>query len=108
MNDSMQDKQSRTANETYSTDARKSYKSGTSFAGLGFILTILGRLFYSLPGYISYLAICMLVAGIPLFFFGCHRIAKGKGYHDAWALLGLLSLIGLIILFLIPNRIENK
>ncbi len=108
MNDSIPGNKSQKANETYSTDAKNLYKSGTSFAGLGLVLTILGRFFYSLLGYISYLAIGMLVAGMPLFFFGCYRMAKGKGYHGAWALLGLLSLIGLIILFLLPNRIEHK
>ncbi len=108
MNDSIRNEQSHKANDTHLTDAKNLFKSGTSFAGLGIVLTILGRLFYLLPGYISYLAIGMLVAGIPLLFFGCYRMAKGKGYHGAWALLGLLSLIGLIILFLLPNRIENR
>jgi len=87
---------------------KKLYNTGTSFAGLGLVLMVLGHLFKSLPGYISPMGIGMLFFGIPLFFFGCYRMAKGKGYHGAWALLGFLSLIGLIILFLLPTRVKSK
>ena len=39
-----------------------------------------------------------------LFIFGCCLYAKGKGYHPAFGLLGLLHLPGLIILVLFPDK----
>ena len=42
--------------------------------------------------------------GIIFFFYGLYNYAKGKGYHGAWALLGFLSIIGLIILVSFPDR----
>lgn len=36
--------------------------------------------------------------GIPPVFWGAYRIVKSKGRHLAWALLGCLSLVGLIVL----------
>ena len=41
----------------------------------------------------------------PLFFiYGLCCYAKGKGYHGAWGLLGLFTLVGLIILACFPDR----
>lgn len=39
-----------------------------------------------------------------LFIYGLCCYAKGKGYHGAWGLLGLFTLIGLIILVCLPDR----
>jgi hypothetical protein len=34
-------------------------------------------------------------------------MAKGKGYSGSLALLGLLSLIGIVVLFVLPNRYKK-
>ncbi|MBA7573432.1 hypothetical protein ES708_15229 [subsurface metagenome] len=36
--------------------------------------------------------------GLFLFIYGLCCYAKGKGYHGAWGLLGLFTILGLIIL----------
>ena len=38
------------------------------------------------------------------FIYGLCCYAKGKGYHGAWGLLGLLTIIGLIILVTFPDK----
>ena len=38
------------------------------------------------------------------FIYGLCCYAKGKGYHGAWGLLGVFTLIGLIILGCFPDR----
>ena len=38
------------------------------------------------------------------FIYGLCCYAKGKGYHGAWGLLGVFTLIGLIILVCFPDR----
>ena len=50
------------------------------------------------------ISLSSLLFGIGLFTWGCMSYMKGKGYHGAWGLLGLLSIIGLIILVLFPDR----
>jgi hypothetical protein len=42
--------------------------------------------------------------GLLPFIYGLCCYAKGKGYHGAWGLLGLLTIIGLIILVCFPDR----
>jgi hypothetical protein len=42
--------------------------------------------------------------GIIPFVYGLCCYAKGKGYHGAWGLVGLLTIIGLIILVCFPDR----
>lgn len=39
-----------------------------------------------------------------LFIYGCMQYCKGKGYPAALGLLGLLSIIGLIILAVLPDK----
>jgi len=50
--------------------------------------------------------IAFLVRSItmPLWIFGVWCYAKGKGYHGAWGLLGVFTLIGLTILACFPDR----
>jgi len=46
----------------------------------------------------------MQLAGTCLFIWGCYSYAKAKGRHGAWALLGFLSIFGLIGLALMKDR----
>jgi hypothetical protein len=47
-----------------------------------------------------------IVSGV-LFIWGCCMYAKGKGYSAAFGLLGFLSLIGLIILVVLPDKAKE-
>jgi hypothetical protein len=46
----------------------------------------------------------LILGGLVLFIWGCTSYSKGKGYHLGWGFLGLLSLLGLIILALLPDK----
>ena len=96
------------AAENEKAEAKKLFSSGTTYAGIGFVLVLIGELFNPVGGTLTYLGKGMMIIGLPVFFVGCFRMAKGKGYHMAWGLLGFLSIIGIIILYLMPNRIERK
>ena len=50
------------------------------------------------------LAFLVAFVGLVFFIWGCTSYMKGKGYSPAWGLLGLLSIMGLIILALFPDR----
>lgn len=53
------------------------------------------------------LAIVLLIvriAALVPWFWGLADYARSKGYAAAWAALGILSCIGLLILVLLPNR----
>lgn len=46
----------------------------------------------------------VLLIGAAMLIVGLAYYAKAKGYHPAWGLLGLLSLIGFIVLGVMPDR----
>ena len=85
-------------------EAARKYQIGTSMVGLGFLLALTG---YVLSTVIPTLGITMYILGIIPYFWGCYYMAKGKGYSGSLALLGLLSLIGIIVLFVLPNRYKK-
>jgi len=47
------------------------------------------------------------VVGTGIYIWGLYNFAKSKGYHGAWCLLGLLSILGLIILACMPDRLKE-
>ncbi len=51
--------------------------------------------------------IVSLIAGIVFFVVGCRRYADAKGYPASYGFLGLLSLVGLLILALLPDRAKD-
>jgi len=53
---------------------------------------------------VSVVAYVLMTSVMPLWIFGVWCYAKGKGYHGAWGLLGVFTLIGLIILACFPDR----
>jgi hypothetical protein len=43
-----------------------------------------------------------------IFTWGCMWYARAKGYHRLVGLLGLLTILGLVALFLLPNRCKES
>jgi len=79
------------------------YKRTTNIGvGLGLIGSIVGRMLIQsgspLPG--AFIAL----AGLGVFIWGCSQYAKAKGHSPWWGALGILSLIGLLVLFFLPDR----
>jgi hypothetical protein len=46
------------------------------------------------------------VLGTILLIYGLCLYAKSKGYHPAFGLLGLLSILGIIILAVLPDKLK--
>lgn len=76
------------------------YKSKTNlFTILGLIVLWVGPVFGHVIGQdlgIQGLGIIIGQAGAVLLIIGCYYLAKGKGYHGAWGLLGIPSLLGFL------------
>jgi hypothetical protein len=45
-----------------------------------------------------------VIAGLALFVWGCSQYALSKGYSAWWGALGGLSVFGMIVLVLLPDR----
>jgi len=77
-------------------------KNTNILVGLGLIGQIMGRSMASgsSPG----LGLIILLAAAVVFIWGCCEYAFGKGYSRWMGALGLLSLIGLIVLAVLPDR----
>ena len=68
----------------------------------------LGVLAAALAGVLSDVAYIFIVAAWILFFIACMAFAKAKGYSQALGvILGLLGLIGLIIIFFLPDKMKD-
>ena len=83
------------------------YKKKTNFSiGLSIIAFILAILLDSFfESEIAKAAAYLLMTSVmPLWIFGVWSYAKGKGYHGAWGLLGVFTIIGLIILACFPDK----
>ncbi len=46
----------------------------------------------------------MWLTGTGLQIWGCYYLVKGKGYHGAFSILGVLCCLGLLILLVLPNK----
>ena len=53
---------------------------------------------------LAILAIVVGVLGTIMFFWGLSSYAKGKGHSGVYGLLGIFSLLGLIILAVMPDK----
>jgi hypothetical protein len=49
-------------------------------------------------------AAALYLAGATLFLWGCVQYARGKGHSGWWGALGLLWILGLLVLFFLPDR----
>lgn len=56
---------------------------------------------------IQTLGFLIFLLGFGLFIFGCTNYARAKGYHWALGFLGVLSLVGLIILAILPDKFKT-
>jgi hypothetical protein len=75
----------------------------------GVVLNIAGG-FLSICQHYTFLEILgyfMVVTGIGLMMSGLAFYARSKGRHPAWCILGLLSVLGLLVIILLPHRNER-
>jgi hypothetical protein len=78
---------------------------------IGFLVWFIGNVFkhpLTSGGQYTTLGVLAWWAGVVVFVYGCSLYAKAKGQHWAWGLLGVLSLIGLIILYFLPDKNKQK
>ena len=74
---------------------------------VGFVLIIVGRVVLRSDARFTIFgmgALFAVFAGWALFTWGCCHYAKAKGHSGWWGFLGLLSIVGLLILFSFPDR----
>ena len=82
----------------------KEYKGRTNlFILLGIAVQFGGAVIASTMGS-DMLSVLFRIGGAIFFITGCCYYAKGKGYHVAWGLLGLFSLIGLLVLVCLRDK----
>jgi uncharacterized BrkB/YihY/UPF0761 family membrane protein len=82
------------------------YKRKTNIGvGLGIVLEVLGRVLMNgtAQGQVLIGSI-IAIAGFVLFIWGCAQYARGKGHSPWFGALGMLSIIGLLILFFLSDR----
>ncbi len=70
---------------------------------VGLVMQVVGALMPADPALLSVLGLVLLLGGIGTFCWGCICYARGKGRSGAWGVLGVTSLLGLIILVLLPD-----
>lgn len=78
-------------------------KNGTTAIVLGIALEVAGQVLAGLTDIPSFSL--MIVGGAVCFLYGCVQIAKAKGQPWFYGLLGMLSCIGLAVLWFV---IEDK
>lgn len=79
------------------------YKRKTNIGvGLGILAELLGRTMAESG--MHGLGLLVLLAGACLFIWGCAQYARAKGHSGWFGAFGLLSLIGLLVLFFLPDR----
>ncbi|MHC4692247.1 MAG: hypothetical protein ACYS67_05870 [Planctomycetota bacterium] len=74
--------------------------------GIGFLLQLAGYFLVQSKETcaVTCLGIILILISMPLFIRGCTNYAKGKGQSKWLGLLGLASLIGLVVLAVLPDR----
>ena len=72
--------------------------------GGGLALQLLGNVLQAQGGAMVVIGLVLLLVGLVLFIWGCMSYCEGKGYSKWLGLLGLLSIIGLLVLVLLPDR----
>ncbi len=82
------------------------FKKNTNIGvGIGFVLQIVGQVL-SKNG-MDGIGFIVLLVGLATFIWGCGQYAKAKGYSPWFGALGLLSIIGLVVLVLFPDKHKN-
>lgn len=81
------------------------YKRKTNIGvGLGAITQIVGQALLHSQQEVNLFAGTIYIVGLVLFVWGCAQYARGKGYTPIFWFLGLLSILGLILLVLLPDK----
>lgn len=87
----------------------KTYKeNANAFIVLAVVIGLVGILGASLGVIGSGLAFILMVAERGLLCTGCYYYMKGKGWSGGFAIFGLLSVIGLLILVFFPDRSNRR
>ncbi|HEX5399621.1 MAG TPA: hypothetical protein VFY06_11300 [Verrucomicrobiae bacterium] len=76
--------------------------------GVGILLEVAGRIAISLNEALGIPGLIIVFVGVVLFVWGCMNYAEGKGHSKWLGFLGLLSIIGLIILIVLPDRHKTE
>lgn len=85
---------------------RKNASIGIS---LGILLHLIAFFINTSIGINEALSAIFVISGYSLLIWGCCLYIKEKGYSGAWAVLGLLGIIGIIILFFFKDKkVEYK
>jgi dipeptide/tripeptide permease len=90
--------------ENYKKEANKWLVSGFLVWFVGNILR--GTTQAQNPQY--FLGYGLFITGFGLFIYGCVNYVKAKGWHWAFGLLGVFSLLGLLILYFLPDKNKAK
>ena len=86
----------------------KEYARKTNIGvGVGFITQLVGRTIAEQSD-MFYLGAAVALVGFSLFIWGCAQYARGKGHSPWFGAFGLLSLLGLIVLFFLPDRHKSS
>lgn len=67
--------------------------------GLGILCQVLGIILN-----IPLISMLLIFGGLGLFIYGCGQYAEAKGHSWGWGVLGFFSIIGLLILYFLPDR----
>ena len=78
--------------------------------GFGILAQLIGFLVsdHIQIGIVLWCAAILIYGGFLLLIWGLWNYAKGKGYKGAWGLLGLLSVFGLVVLALFPDKKKGE
>ena len=82
------------------------YKTKTNIGvGLGLALEIAGRILTRSDNRsLGTIGSLVILVGAIAFIWGCAQYCRGKGHSPWWGAFGLLSILGLIVLFFLPDR----
>jgi hypothetical protein len=82
------------------------YKRKTNIGvGIGFVCLTAGRLMVAgaIPG-ASSIGWPLVAIGLCIFLWGCGQYAMGKGHSPFWGALGFFYIIGLVVLYFLPDK----
>ena len=72
--------------------------------GFGFIAQLIGQQIPASDLFLTVLRWGLMIIGTAVAIWGCSSFARKKGLNRAWGIVGLISIIGLIILAVMPNK----
>ena len=86
------------------------FRKGSLFGLAGFALELLGavaQIPYQGIGFGSPVGLAATITGAAFLVVGVYYLARSKGRHPAWAILGLLSLVGWILVAFLEDTTQN-